>query len=474
MSFPPKSGNPQPLYSAGFTGCGVRNASRTGTIPSQRSEKAAFRIRQAANAKCRKRNRAKRLQHNLHQQTKRAMENTPKSNRLHIGFYGKCNSGKSSLINALTGQRTSVVSEIAGTTTDPVNKSMELPGLGAVTLIDTAGFDDGGGLGSLRLEQTRKASDRTDIAVVVYANGDTDRETEWIEMFRERGVPVVLVLSKTDLRQDAASDAREVQNTFGIEPVAVSAATGEGIGALLKAIAEAGRAAAEEVSITGDLAHAGDVVMLVMPQDAQAPKGRLILPQVQTIRELLDKGCMVVSCVPEQMERSLASLAEPPRLVITDSQAFAHVSGLTPPQSMLTSFSVLFANYKGDAASFIEGAAAIDRLTESSRVLIAEACTHAPATEDIGRVKIPRLLRKKAGEGLSVEIVAGDDFPSDLSPYDLVIHCGGCMFNRRHVLSRIASAKAQRVPITNYGIAIAHLTGILGRVVYPGKPCGTE
>lgn len=217
--------------------------------------------------------------------------------------------------------------------------------------------------------------------------------------------------------------------------------------------------------------------MLVMPQDAQAPKGRLILPQVQTIRELLDKGCTVISCVPEGMRRSLDALSAPPKLVITDSQAFATVSALTPPESLLTSFSVLFANYKGDIRAFMEGAAAIDRLTEQSRVLIAEACTHAPATEDIGRVKIPRLLRKRIGEGLAVDIVAGADFPKDLSRYDLVIHCGACMFNRRHVLSRLALASAQHIPMTNYGITIAHLTGILDRVVYPGmegRPQGTD
>lgn len=398
----------------------------------------------------------------------KVMENTPRANRIHIGFYGKCNSGKSSLINAITGQQAAVVSDIAGTTTDPVNKSMELAGVGAVTLIDTAGFDDGSALGTLRMEQTRRAADRTDVAVVAYAGGDTEQELEWIARFREKGVPVVLTLSKSDTVEDVSEAVARLQRETGIKPVAVSSATGEGVDELLKAIAEAGRASSEEVSITGGLVAEGDVVMLVMPQDAQAPKGRLILPQVQTIRELLDKRCVVVSCVPETLERSLAALGAPPRLVITDSQAFAAVSRLTPPESMLTSFSVLFANYKGDVVSFVEGAAAIDRLTQGSRVLIAEACTHAPATEDIGRVKIPRLLRSRVGEDLRIDIAAGDDFPTDLSPYDLVIHCGGCMFNRRHVLSRIASAKAQGVPITNYGIAIAHLTGILGRVVYPG------
>ena len=405
------------------------------------------------------------------------MQQTPRANRIHIGIYGRCNSGKSSLINAITGQQTAVVSEVAGTTTDTVNKSMELPGVGAVTFIDTAGFDDTGELGAKRLEQTRKAADRTDVAVIVHAGGEPGAEREWIGLFGERNIPVVLVLNKADLLNDEAAAVSALRAETGINPIAVSALTGKGIGELIAAIAEAGRGATDEVSITGNLAGPGDVVMLVMPQDAQAPKGRLILPQVQTIRELLDKGCTVISCVPEGMRRSLDALSAPPKLVITDSQAFATVSALTPPESLLTSFSVLFANYKGDIRAFMEGAAAIDRLTEQSRVLIAEACTHAPATEDIGRVKIPRLLRKRIGEGLAVDIVAGADFPKDLSRYDLVIHCGACMFNRRHVLSRLALASAQHIPMTNYGITIAHLTGILDRVVYPGmegRPQGTD
>ena len=317
------------------------------------------------------------------------MEQTPRANRIHIGIYGRCNSGKSSLINAITGQQTAVVSEVAGTTTDTVNKSMELPGVGAVTFIDTAGFDDTGELGAKRLEQTRKAADRTDVAVIVHAGGEPSAEREWIGLFGERNIPVVLVLNKADLLNDEAAAVSALRAETGINPIAVSALTGKGIGELIAAIAEAGRGATDEVSITGNLAGPGDVVMLVMPQDAQAPKGRLILPQVQTIRELLDKGCTVISCVPEGMRRSLDALSAPPKLVITDSQAFATVSALTPPESLLTSFSVLFANYKGDIRAFMEGAAAIDRLTEQSRVLIAEACTHAPATEDIGRVKIP-------------------------------------------------------------------------------------
>lgn len=397
------------------------------------------------------------------------MENTPRANRIHIGIYGRCNSGKSSLINAITGQQTALVSEIAGTTTDPVNKSMEVPGLGAVTFIDTAGFDDAGALGAARLEQTRKAADRTDIAVVVLCGGDISEEKRWIELFSEKGIPVVVVLNKSDLLSDSAAIAAEIERETGVKPILTSAKRGEGIKQLIERIAQAGGNAADQVSITGDLVSEGDVVMLVMPQDAQAPRGRLILPQVQTTRELLDKGCVIVSCVPKQMPDSLAALSAPPKLIITDSQVFGMVSGMTPPESMLTSFSVLFAHYKGDVRSFAAGAAAIDHLTEKSHVLIAEACTHAPAGEDIGRVKIPNMLRKKVGAGLQIDMVSGSDFPDDLSPYDLIIHCGACMFNRTHVLSRLNRSAEQHIPMTNYGIAIAHLTGILNRVVYPGS-----
>lgn len=394
------------------------------------------------------------------------MEQTPRANRIHIGIYGRCNSGKSSLINAITGQQTAVVSEVAGTTTDTVNKSMELPGVGAVTFIDTAGFDDTGELGAKRLEQTRKAADRTDVAVIVHAGGEPGAEREWIGLFGERNIPVVLVLNKADLLNDEAAAVSALRAETGINPIAVSALTGKGIGELIAAIAEAGRGATDEVSITGNLAGPGDVVMLVMPQDIQAPKGRLILPQVQTIRELLDKKCRVVCCTTDQIEGTLSSLAAPPKLIITDSQVFSTVYALKPAASLLTSFSVLFARYKGDIDYFVESAAAIGQLREDSRVLIAEACTHAPVGEDIGRVKIPAMLRKRIGPALRVDVVAGTDFPADLTPYDLVIHCGACMFNRRHVLSRVAQARAQHVPMTNYGVAIAYLQGILDKIEY--------
>lgn len=400
------------------------------------------------------------------------MKGTPRAGRLHIGIFGRVNSGKSSLINALTGQETAIVSGVPGTTTDAVSKSMEIPGLGPVTFIDTAGFGDDSALGGARVAKTMEAAGRADVAVVVFSAECADdgyaNEKEWVELFRERNIPVIGVLNKADIADDPDAAARDIETRTGLRPVAVSARTGAGIEALMESLVSAGGNAAEPMTVTGDLVSAGDVVMLVMPQDPQAPKGRLILPQAQTIRELLDKKCISVSCTPDKMAETLAALKSPPRLIITDSQVFAEVEKLTPPESLLTSFSVLFARYKGDARCFIEGAAAIDRLTPDSAVLIAEACTHAPLSEDIGRVKLPKMLRARVGEGLRVDVVAGNDFPADLSAYDLVIHCGACMFNRRHVMSRVDQACAQEVPITNYGVAIAHLKGILGRVVYPG------
>ena len=396
------------------------------------------------------------------------MESTPRGDRLHIGIYGRCNSGKSSLINALTGQQVSVVSATAGTTTDPVNKSMELPGVGAVTLIDTAGIDDRTELGAQRTGQTARAADRTDIAVMVCTDGDWEYESEWFEKFRRRNTPVIIVVNKIDTITDVDAVCSELRAKTGIEPVRTNSLSGDGIAELMHRLSEAGREAERETSITGDLVGVGDVVLLVMPQDSQAPHGRLILPQVQTIRELLDKGCVTICCTPDSMESSLKALSAPPRLAITDSQVFGFVAERLPKETLLTSFSVLLANRKGDIATFVKGAEAIARLTESSRVLIAEACTHAPATEDIGRVKIPNMLRKRIGQGLQVDVCAGSDFPEELSSYDLIIHCGACMFNRKYVMSRIAKAQVAGVPITNYGITIAWLNGILGQVVYPG------
>lgn len=396
-----------------------------------------------------------------------ALTETPRANRPHIALFGRRNAGKSSLINALTGQEIALVSPVAGTTTDPVYKSFELRGVGPVVFVDTAGLDDVGPLGELRAEKTRQAMEKADLAVLVLT-GPAKEELPWLEALRAKKIPVVAVLNQCDTAQDLpALQAATAQSLGGMDVLAVSAKTGQGIDQLRQALAQAIPADFWELSITGGLAQPGDLVLLVMPQDLQAPKGRLILPQVQTIRELLDKKCAVMSCTADCLETTLAALARPPKLIITDSQVFPAVWQAKPPESLLTSFSILFAGYKGDISAFWAGAQAIDQLTEDSVVLVAEACAHAPTTEDIGREKLPRLLRQRVGQGLSFVFVRGNDFPKDLSPYDLILHCGACMFNRRHVLGRIAQAQEQGVPICNYGVALAHLAGILDKVCHP-------
>lgn len=395
-----------------------------------------------------------------------SLQDTPRANRIHIGLFGKRNSGKSSLINALTGQEVAVVSEYAGTTTDPVYKSMEIHGIGPCVFIDTAGLDDEGELGELRVRQTLRAMDRTDIALLVCTDADVSREKQWKDMLAEKNIPVIVLLNKSDLLEDPLATARAIEQQLQQVPLIVSAAHKSNIEDIRRALI--GKLPDETMStgITGRLVKENDVVLLVMPQDIQAPKGRLILPQVQTLRELLDRKCIVSCCTTDKLQATLSALAQPPALIITDSQVFKTVYEQKPPESRLTSFSVLFAQYKGDIDYYLEGANAIDRLTEQSRVLIAEACTHAPLTEDIGRVKIPAMLRKRFGQGLTIDIVSGADFPEDLTPYQLVIHCGACMFNRKYVLQRIAQARKQQVPMTNYGVTIAYVQGILDKIDY--------
>lgn len=394
-----------------------------------------------------------------------SINDTPNASRLHIGIFGGRNVGKSSLINALTGQSTALVSSVAGTTTDPVYKAIELQGFGPAVLIDTAGLDDEGELGALRVQRTREAARRTDVAIFVFTDLPGEEEP-WILEFLNRKIPVAAVVNQCD-RIDPTPIVQAIEEKYHLTAIPVSAKTKENIPQLQKKLLTLAPDNFWELTITGNLVTEGDLVLLVMPQDIQAPKGRLILPQQQTIRELLDKKALIMSTTVDQLPQALCVLAHPPKLIITDSQVFPQVYALKPEESLLTSFSILFAGYKGDIRTFLQGAKAIEGLTEGSRVLIAEACAHSPTEEDIGREKIPRLLRQKAGKNLTVEFVRGNDFPENLSGYDLIIHCGACMFGRRHVLSRIQLAQSQQVPICNYGVAIAALTGILEHVCYP-------
>ena len=388
-----------------------------------------------------------------------------RSNRVHITFYGRRNVGKSSLINAICGQDVSIVSDVAGTTTDVVWKNIELPGIGAAVLGDTAGYDDTGELGAMRVDVTRKSVARTDVAVMVLhdAPDDNSLEKEWQELLKKYDIPTLYVLLSVDNKEDSHLCVKWA-NIVGENVICISSLKKTGCVELVGRIAECVRADDDSNDITRSLAKAGDVVVLVMPQDSQAPKGRLIQPQVQTLRNLLDKHCIPLCCALEELPQLLASLVNPPSLVITDSQVFAEVEKLIPPQTKLTSFSLLMARHKGDVSIFRQGAERLLSLHGDSRILIAEACSHIPQNEDIGRVKLPRMLRNRFGDGLTIDVVSGNDFPKDLAGYDLVIHCGACMFTRRHVMHRIRQASLLGVPITNYGIAIAALTGILDRV----------
>lgn len=402
------------------------------------------------------------------------MNQAARGERVHIGVFGRRNAGKSSLLNALTGQQAALVSDVAGTTTDPVYQPMELHGAGAVVFIDTAGFDDTGMLGGMRVERTRSAAARADIALVLFDEEDVEGEAGangaflWAEKLRRAGTTVLPVVAKTDIRPEkGALLAKTVESRLGVPAVCVSAETGAGVEDLRNILVREIQRGDMQRSLLSGLAEAGDTVLLVMPQDAEAPKGRLIQPQVQTIRELLDVDCVAVGCTPDTMEAALAALKKPPALIITDSQVFAEVRQKTPPESKLTSFSVLFAAYKGDIDYFRASAEKLDDLPADARILIAEACTHNALDADIGRVKIPAMLRKKLGGDIKIEVVGGADFPAELSGYDLIVHCGACMFNRRYVLSRVEAARAAGVPMTNYGILIAKLSGILDKVAFP-------
>lgn len=393
------------------------------------------------------------------------MSETARSNRYHIAVFGRRNAGKSSLVNSLAGQNVSIVSNVAGTTTDTVWKNIELPGIGAAIIADTAGFDDEGSLGAMRVDAARKALAQADLAILLLGDPDDDIsfEKEWHRNISQLQLPLIMLSGKCDLQ---GGDVRlaKWKRIFGDSVIPFSAADGSGRDELLAAMAQCYGKDDNLDDITYTLVKPGDIAVLVMPQDKSAPKGRLIQPQVQTLRNLLDKHCLPMCCALEELPRLLASLVAPPQLIITDSQVFAQVEKLTPAETRLTSFSVLMARHKGDIDAFLAGASVLRSLPANGKVLIAEACSHVPQNEDIGRVKLPRLLRSRLGGELEIDIVSGNDFPSDLRKYNLVIHCGACMFNRRTVMSRVRQAKAQSVPITNYGIAIAALNGILDKV----------
>lgn len=395
------------------------------------------------------------------------LNDTPNASRLHIGVFGRTNSGKSSLINKLTGQSVSIVSDISGTTTDLVYKAMEFHPLGPCVFIDTAGFDDESELAVKRIEKTKLAGEKTDIAIMVISAENNSfaencQELTWYEYFKNKNIPVIFIINKSDLSlENAKILSAKIEEFTKEKPLIISCINDNDTTEIKNALIRKIPQDYDTAFITGNLVNEDDVIMLVMPQDIQAPKGRLILPQVQTIRELLDRKCITICVTADKIKQGLSSLVKPPKLIITDSQVFPLVYETKPKESMLTSFSILFAAYKGDLTYYIEGAKAIDTLTENSRVLIAECCTHAPLAEDIGRVKIPNMLRKRFGKKLIIEHVSGTDFPKDLAKYDLIIQCGGCMFNRRYILSRIDRAKQQKIPMTNYGVTIAHITGIL-------------
>jgi [FeFe] hydrogenase H-cluster maturation GTPase HydF len=395
------------------------------------------------------------------------VRSAPKSIRLHIGIFGRGNVGKSSLLNAITRQQVSIVSEQAGTTTDPVEKPMELLPLGPVLFVDTAGVDDEGALGGQRVARTRAVLDRVDLGILVAEAGVWGAfENQLLEELSQREVPTLIVFNKADL--GAKGDPLEYLPSADHPALRVSALTGQGLPDLREALLRLAPADFfDHRRLVADLVPPGELAVLVVPIDKEAPKGRLILPQVMSIRDLLDGEAMALVCQERELRQALGRLNRTPALVVTDSQAFLKVAADVPPEVPMTSFSILMARFQGDLAEQARGTLAIERLQGGDRVLVAEACTHHPVGEDIGRVKIPRWLTQYVGARLEFEHIQGRDFPQDLSPYRLVVHCGNCMGNRREMLSRIHRCQAQGVPITNYGLAIAYSLGIFERALRP-------
>lgn len=397
------------------------------------------------------------------------MQKIPKSMRVHIGIFGKRNVGKSSLINIITHQKTSIVSNVAGTTTDAVEKAMEMLPIGPVVFIDTAGIDDVGELGLQRIEKSKKITERTDIAIIVCDyRGFDDYEIELVQTFKEQNIPIISVINKSD-EGKISEEAEQKIRDLSCETLVISAKNDTDIPAKIREalIRNVPEEFINPPEITENIAENGDTVILVTPIDKEAPKGRLIMPQVNVLRELLDNNCITLVVTEKGLPKALCSLKEMPKIVITDSQAFKEVSEIVPQNVALTSFSILFARLKGDLKTFCEGAKAIDKLQDGDKVLICESCTHHVIEDDIGRVKIPNLVRKKCGKNIIFENVSSHEFPKNADEYKLIIHCGGCMTNRREILSRIGKAKEANVAITNYGIAISYCLGILDRAIKP-------
>lgn len=395
------------------------------------------------------------------------MNDTPNSNRIHIAVFGRRNAGKSSIINVMANQNVAIVSDNAGTTTDPVKKAIEINKIGACVIVDTAGFDDEGELGLLRIEKTKKISKSIDIALLVFdgsvENDDYLLELKWKNQLSELGISIIAVINKIDLKQNYKIIEQNIKEIFDVDCVSISANKKINIDILIETIVKKVKediSKEDEIGIVEHIVKEDDIVLLVMPQDKQAPKGRLILPQVQTIRNILDNKAIVICATFDKFEVALKSLNKPPKVIITDSQIFKEVEKLKPKESALTSFSILFARYKGDEKIYKKGADFIDNLNKKSKILIAESCTHIPMEGDIGRVKIPNMLKNKFGFTFDIDYTAGEDFPNDLSKYDLIIHCGGCMGTRRQILNRIRLCEKQNKPITNYGMAIAKINGV--------------
>ncbi len=381
---------------------------------------------------------------------------TPSGERVHIGFFGRRNAGKSSVVNAVTGQNLAIVSDVLGTTTDPVLKAMELLPLGPVVIIDTPGIDDEGELGALRVRRSYQMLNKTDVAVLVVdsAVGLTDEDKKLLEKIRQKRIPYVIAYNKSDKQKTETADEHEIS---------VSAATGEHIHELKELMARLAKPVVSDKRIVSFMLDKEDIVVLVVPIDGAAPKGRLILPQQQTIRDIIDAHAVCMVTQPEELPQTLNALAKKPKMVITDSQAFGVVNKMVPQDILLTSFSILFAHYKGNLRLAMQGAAALDTLTDGDTILMAEGCTHHRQCDDIGTVKIPRLIRRYTGKDVQFVWTSGTEFPDSLRPYKMVIHCGGCMLGEREMQYRLKCAEDEGIPITNYGIAIAHMNGILSR-----------